>query len=396
MLNSSIKARLPGTALGVMTIFLSVTALLSQKQISAAPAPSGTKSGDEIIVCGERFHTGTPIVLWTDPGGYDFHYSAAPGSPEERKPKHVRRSPLTDEEIAKVRNEGWTLNSLREHVDQFVIHYSVDGTSKLTYDKLNQRHLSVQFMLDLDGTLYQAMDLQEEAPHATKANGRSVGIEIANIGAYSGDIAPLNEWYKKNAEGKIDLKIPAQYGDGGLRTKNFVGQPDRPEIIKGVVQGKVYEQYDLTPQQYQSLTHLTAALCSVFPKITCDYPRQKTAFGPSTAQMVKDGPASHPDALASLNEPGVLIRHALTDEQYDVYQGVLGHYHVQLDKQDPGPAFQWDRVIVGARKLMTPQALAANAAAHGKPARFVPSAGGQKGRGTNGEPRKKRDAPASK
>src|SRR3569832_719541 len=106
MQNLSIKARLLGTALGILTILLSATAVLWQTPGAAAPA----QSGDEIIVCGERFHTGTPMVLWTDPGGYDFHYSAAPGSPDERKPKHVRRSPLTDEEIAKVRNEGWTLS----------------------------------------------------------------------------------------------------------------------------------------------------------------------------------------------------------------------------------------------------------------------------------------------
>ena len=30
----------------------------------------------------------------------------------------------------------------------------------------------------------------------------------------------------------------------------------------------------------------------------------------------------------------------------------MGHYHVQENKQDPGPAFQWDKVINGARKLM--------------------------------------------
>jgi len=342
------------------------------------PSESTTQPGDEIIVCGERFHTAAPVVLWTDQGGYDFHYSKAPGAPDERKPSHVRMSPLTDPQVAQVRRDGWTLDFLRDNVDQFVIHYSVDGTSRLTFETLVKRHLSVQLMLDLDGTIYQAMDLQEEAPHATRANGRSVGIEIANIGAYSGGDAPLKQWYKKDANGKIFIKIPAELGDGGIRTKDFVARPARPEIIKGVVQGKVYEQYDLTPQQYHSLIHLTAALCSVFPKITCDYPRQKVAFGPSTAELVKNSPASQPNALAAWNEPGVLIRHALSDQQYDVYQGVLGHYHVQTDKQDPGPAFQWDTVIIGARKLMTADARAANAAARGKPARFIPSVPAQK------------------
>ena len=43
----------------------------------AAPAPALrpgeplARSGDEIVVAGQLFHTGTPVVLWTDPGGYD-------------------------------------------------------------------------------------------------------------------------------------------------------------------------------------------------------------------------------------------------------------------------------------------------------------------------------------
>jgi len=289
------------------------------------PSESTTQPGDEIIVCGERFHTAAPVVLWTDQGGYDFHYSKAPGAPDERKPSHVRMSPLTDPQVAQVRRDGWTLDFLRDNVDQFVIHYSVDGTSRLTFETLVKRHLSVQLMLDLDGTIYQAMDLQEEAPHATRANGRSVGIEIANIGAYSGGDAPLKQWYKKDANGKIFIKIPAELGDGGIRTKDFVARPARPEIIKGVVQGKVYEQYDLTPQQYDSLIKLTATLCTVLPNIKCDYPKDSNRK---------------------------LITHTLTPEQWQAYQGVLGHYHVQDNKQDPGPAFQWDRVINGARKLM--------------------------------------------
>ncbi len=72
-------------------------------------------------------------------------------------------------------------------------------------------------------------------------------------------------------------------------------------------------------------TRLTAALCAVFPKINCDYPRD------ASGQV-------RPDAL--------------TRAEFDAYQGVLGHWHVQTNKTDPGPAFQWDPVINGARVLM--------------------------------------------
>ena len=93
----------------------------------------------------------------------------------------------------------------------------------------------------------------------------------------------------------------------------------------GTIQGQSLIQYDLTLQQYDSLVNLTATLCTVLPKIRCDYPRDAS---------------------------GKPILHKLPDDQLAAFHGVLGHYHVQTNKTDPGPAFQWDTVIDGARKLM--------------------------------------------
>jgi N-acetylmuramoyl-L-alanine amidase len=184
----------------------------------------------------------------------------------------------------------------------------------------------VHFMLDLDGTIYQTLDLKERAWQATTSNSRSVGIEIANMGAYPvNGRNPFAEWYAKEPNGQVRITIPPQYGDGGILTKNFVGHPARPEPIIGTIQGKELIQYDFTPQQYEALTKLTATLCKVLPKITCDYPK---------------------DAA------GKLIRNKLPDAELDAYQGVLGHFHIQTDKVDPGPAFQWDRVIGGANMLL--------------------------------------------
>jgi len=61
----------------------------------------------------------------------------------------------------------------------------------------------VHFMLDVDGTIYQTLDVKERAWQATKANDRSVGIEIANIGAYpaNGNSTVLSEWYRKGPDG---------------------------------------------------------------------------------------------------------------------------------------------------------------------------------------------------
>jgi N-acetyl-anhydromuramyl-L-alanine amidase AmpD len=184
-------------------------------------------------------------------------------------------------------------------------------------------------MLDLDGTIYQTLDLKERAWHATTANTRSIGIEIANVGAYPPtERGPLDEWYQRDANGQVRVVFPAQLTESGIRTAGFVARPARPEPVTGVVQGHELVQYDFTPQQYEALIKLTATLCRVFPKLKCDYPR---------------------------DAQGKPVLHKLPDDELEKYQGVLGHFHVQTNKVDPGPAFQWDAVVQGARKLLLPE-----------------------------------------
>src|SRR5262245_57169589 len=40
---------------------------------SPRPGQKLERLGDEIMICGQLFHTGAPVVLWTDPGGYDAY-----------------------------------------------------------------------------------------------------------------------------------------------------------------------------------------------------------------------------------------------------------------------------------------------------------------------------------
>lgn len=318
---------------------------IAKKQTESAFAPGQplARAGDEIVACGQLFHTGTPVVLWVDPGGYDAYRvetrfsdfkkseweMAKEVSAQLKTPNRygLRKDLLAPDEIERVRGGGWDLPLLQRTIDQFVLHYDVAGVSRNCFRTLHdQRCLSVHFMLDIDGTIYQTLDLKERAWHATTSNTRSVGVEIANMGAYRpGENTVLDRWYKKDADGRVRITIPGG-GDGGVRTPEFVGRPDRNEPVEGEVQGHVYRQYDFTPQQYAALIKLTATLCKVFPKINCDYPR---------------------------DEKGALIPHQLPNEQLKNYQGILGHYHVQKDKQDPGPALQWDRLISEAKKALT-------------------------------------------
>jgi len=360
------------------------------------PGERLARSGDEIVVCGQLFHTGAPVVTWMDPGGYDAYrtdrrfaaydkssfsattqevkgiespnrfglrYYAPPSTQPGTEPSvpavgtessvtraaaaarvRARRSrgaasqptadvanraafTLSPEELEEVRGGGWPLELLQSKVDQFVIHYDVCGTSRQCFKVLHDmRGLSVHFMLDVDGTIYQTLDLKERAWHATTSNTRSIGIEIANIGAYPPDKAQvLDDWYRPDDTGHMRIVFPVFMKNTGIRTPGFIARPIRDEPVIGEIQGETLKMYDLTAQQYESLTKLTAALCKVFPLIKCDYPK---------------------------DAEGKLITHKLPDEELARYQGVLGHYHVQTDKTDPGPAFQWDRVIDGAREMM--------------------------------------------
>lgn len=309
---------------------------------TARPGSFAPRKGDEIMVAGRLVHTGTRVVLWSDPGGYDAYRVERRFSPFEKSswedtvkevkglssPNHydLRQAGLTEEEIERVRGGGWDLPTLQKVVDQFVLHYDVCGTSRQCFRVLqDMRGLSVHFMLDLDGTIYQTLDLKERAWHATSSNTRSVGVEIANMGAYGeGQKNPFNSWYAQDEKG-ARITIPARLGDGGILTPGFQGRPARPEPVGGALQNRQLTQYDFTPEQYAALIRLTATLSAVFPKIKCDYPR--------------DG-------------SGKLVTEKLPDDQLEAYQGVLGHFHIQANKVDPGPAFQWDHVIGNAQRLL--------------------------------------------
>ena len=42
----------------------------------------------------------------------------------------------------------------------------------------------------------------------------------------------------------------------------------------------------------------------------------------------------------------------LADAELRAFRGALGHWHVQANKFDPGPAFDWDRYEARTRALL--------------------------------------------
>jgi len=323
----------------IVPLLLAIATLGACRAPAPLPGDRLERRGDEIIVAGQLFHTGAPVVLWTDPGGYDaYRVERRFARVEESSwnaikdaldtPNRYGQRRTDDPELnERVRGGGWTLDELRGVVDQFVLHYDVCGTSRTCFRVLHDmRGLSIHFMLDIDGTIYQTLDVKERAWHATIANDRSVGIEIAHIGAYPTlDARPLTEWYGPDETGRTRITTPERVGDGGVRTPGFVGYPARTEPISGTVNGSELVMWDLTPEQYDSLIKLTAALHRALPGIELQYP---------TGQ-----------------DSRVLDR-VLDADEFRSFRGVLAHWHVQRNKIDPGPAFDWDKVVGGARQLV--------------------------------------------
>ncbi len=305
------------------------------------PGDPLVRKGDEIVVAGQWFHTGTRVVTWMDPGGYDAYrverrfaeYAKSDWANTEQADKAVetpnryglRKDGLDGAMLERVRGGGWSLPELQERIDQFVIHFDASGTSRRCFEVLHDRRgLSVHFMLDLDGTIYQTLDLKERAWHATTANSRSVGIEIAQAGAFPvAQRRNLEPWYTNDGSG-IRLTFPDWLKETGIATPGFVGRPARPEPIIGKVQDSELIQYDFTPQQYAALARLVATLSRALPKIRIDYPK---------------------------DTEGKLVPRALSADQLRAHTGLLGHYHVQPGKVDPGPAFNWDWVVQEANRL---------------------------------------------
>ena len=116
----------------------------------------------------------------------------------------------------------------------FVCHWDVCLSSESCYKVLQQRGLSVHFLIDNDGTIYQTMDMNDVAYHAgsRKWNDASIGVEISN--AY---YLQHQDWYVKQGLGK------------------------RPIIRDAVVHGQKLDPFlGFYPQQIQALRALMRAV----------------------------------------------------------------------------------------------------------------------------------------
>src|SRR3989344_235518 len=177
---------------------------------------------------------------------------------------------------------GWRIRDPNKPPRVVILHWDVDRSSHGCYQTLLARKLSIHFMVDNDGTIYQAGNPSTmTAFHAGSLNDTSIGIEINSPGT--------------------------------LLSLDDKARP-RPRGILGVRNSKQEALY-FYPEQVSSVLNLVTTLCAFYaiPKVL-----------PGVNNIVSND-----------------VDNRILGNQYS---GICGHYHCSLKgKIDPGialwPAF---------------------------------------------------------
>ena len=116
-------------------------------------------------------------------------------------------------------DNGFEPMKRKRNISMFVTHWDVCLNSKACFRVLNKtsRSASIHFSIDNDGTIYQFLDMNHVAWHASKrsVNKKSVGVEMSN--AY---YTKYQDWYKRNGFGPRPLMTGTVHGK---RLGRFLG-----------------------------------------------------------------------------------------------------------------------------------------------------------------------------
>jgi N-acetyl-anhydromuramyl-L-alanine amidase AmpD len=236
-------------------------------------------AGSSIIVCGRRFDVGQKVVTFEDDpnfSAYTKHRTDVPSQIYPFQPAKGMGAMAERYRARRLIGADRSLERLKQVLRQFVVHHDGCQDSKMCFQVLhNERGLSVHFLIDNDGTIYQTLDLVDCAFQAAGVNEISIGVELANRGDA--------------------LRFPNDYH--GKRDK-----------VTCTIHKHQFLAYDYTKAQNDSMISLGKALARIFPNL------------PQTAPMGSDGQPM----WTNLSDPRE-------------YAGYLGHYHITDQKWDPGP-----------------------------------------------------------
>jgi len=258
----------------------------------------------KLIIGGTTFQVDAPIVNWHDSGWdatsrYCIPTRSEPAPPclatgGGQYPYGPPPLPYTQRYAVRPSLRSWpnsdggqrvSYEAVKAVVKQFVVHHDGCSSADMCFNVLhNERGLSVHFLLDNDGTIYQTIDLGLMAYHASDWNLYSIGVELCNRGdAYN---------------------VPAFYDSGRFGP--------RRNVTPCKINGNTIRAFDYTPAQIDSFQRLCRELIRLLPNLPAEYPQSSP--GEALWDTLRDAPIKR-----------------------ESYAGYVGHYHVNAQKWDPGP-----------------------------------------------------------
>lgn len=266
------------------------------------PRPSGL-----LWIGGKPFKTDAPIVNFTEGPRWNAMaetcYVTQTDPAPNCKNNMIPYGKLPNGPYTKRYSQRWPLRQFGNNppyeavkgvVRQFVIHHDGCNNADMCWSVLqNERGLSVHFILDNDGTIYQTLDLGLMAYHASEWNTYSIGVEMCN----KGDAIAFPNFYSSGKWG-----------------------PQR-EVKTIKINNATIKAYTYTKAQMESLTLLGRALARYLPNLPSEFPQAS---------------------------PGKQHWGTIPHDQSMKFAGYIGHYHLWDQKWDPGP-FEFETFCRGLR-----------------------------------------------
>ena len=180
------------------------------------------------------------------------------------------------------------------------IHHDGCNTADMCFSVLqNERGLSVHFLLDNDGTIYQTIDLGLMAYHASEWNVDSIGVEMCN-----------------------------------KRRRDRV-----PELLRG------RQVRSEAPSQRRARSTTTRSSRTTTPS------EQYDSFGKLCRALQQ--PATEPARRVSAGDPRACSTGTRSPKDQSMrFAGYIGHYHLWDQKWDPGPFDFEDVLPQAARRVL--------------------------------------------
>ncbi len=201
------------------------------------------------------------------------------------------------------------LARLKDAVNKIVLHTDVCRTGADCFRALAEQGLSSHFIIDWDGTIYQTCDPMHTCLHAGEVNKLSIGFDLNNV---LPNLA--TKGYSSVTYAGEMAMVPGVTGIDDPQSPYY-----RPRGTKRKVINRIdCMSYGYCDAQYTSFLAVLKALLKVLPSVK-PYP--------------------------PMDESGQVILGVIDD--FLGFSGIMAHWHISATRWDPGPEFDWDRMVAG-------------------------------------------------